>query len=245
MESTLIAISGVSLALTSAMAFVTWRVLSLERRREAARVATLVDLADGGPREPADTFLDKRIERGDTRGETAAAAQTIFATDERPSPSGRRIVAVAAVATVMALGVAGLLFASRSGTPASANVRQPGAGSRTGSVATTGTASAAPLELLSLRHERDGERLTITGLVRNPQNGPRLERISAVAFVFDPSGTFIASERALVDFLVLSPGEESPFVVSVTAPGRIGRYRIGFRGEDGVVVGHVDHRAGV
>jgi hypothetical protein len=66
-----------------------------------------------------------------------------------------------------------------------------------------------------------------------------------VAFIFDPSGTFVASERALVDFLILSPGEESPFVVNVTAPGRIGRYRIGFRGEDGAVVGHVDHRAGV
>ena len=241
MESTLMAVSVVSLALTSAMAFVTWRVLSLDRRREAARVAALVDLADGGSRQPADLVLDTRSERRDDPADSSA--QTIFAQAERPSPSGRRIVAVAAVAAVMAIAVAALLFASRSNRPAGDNVQR--AGSRNGSVATTGTTGSAPLELLSLRHERNGEKLTITGLVRNPQNGPRLERVSAVAFVFDPSGTFVASERALVDFLILSPGEESPFVVSVTAPGRIGRYRIGFRGEDGAVVGHVDHRAGV
>jgi hypothetical protein len=243
MEGTLIAVSVVSLALTSAMAFVTWRVLSLDRRREAARVAALVNLADGGSRQPADFILDKRSERRDDH--TDSSAQTIFAQAERPSPSGRRIVAVAAVAAVMALAVAALLFVSRSNGPGGGNVQRAGLGARSGSVATTGTTAPAPLELLSLRHERNGEKLTITGLVRNPQNGPRLERISAVAFVFDPSGTFVASERALVDFLVLSPGEESPFVVSVTAPGRIGRYRIGFRGEDGAVVGHVDHRAGV
>jgi hypothetical protein len=235
MEGTLIAISVVSLALTSAMAFVTWRVLSLERRREAVRVAALVNLADGGSRQPADLILDTRSERRDNHADSDA--QTIFAAPDRPSPSGRRVVAVAGVAAVMALAVAALLFASRSSERAGERVRN-------GSVATTGTATGAPLELLSLRHERNGEKLTITGLVRNPQNGPRQERISAVAFVFDPSGTFVASERALVDFLVLSPGEESPFVVSITAPGRIGRYRIGFRGQDGAVVGHVDHRAG-
>jgi hypothetical protein len=243
MEGTLIAISVVSLALTSAMAFVTWRVLSLERRREAARVAALVNLADGGSRQPADLILDERGERHGNHADSGA--QTIFAPADRPSPSGRRIVAVAGVAVVMALAVAALLFASRSSGPAGGNVQRAGAGFRNGSVATTGAATAAPLELLSLRHERNGEKLTITGLVRNPQNGPRLERISAVAFVFDPSGTFVASERALVDFLILSPGEESPFVVTITAPGRVGRYRIGFRGEDGAVVGHVDHRAGV
>ncbi|HEX2442975.1 MAG TPA: hypothetical protein VHJ77_03440 [Vicinamibacterales bacterium] len=243
MEGTLIAISVVSLALTSAMSFVTWRVLSLERRREAARVAALVNLADGGSRQPADLILDKRSERREPHVDSGA--QTIFAAPDRPSPSGRRIVAVAAVAAVMALAVAALLFVSRSSGSAGGNVQRAGAGVRNGSVATTGTTTTAPLELLSLRHERNGEKLTITGLVRNPENGPRLERISAVAFIFDPSGTFVASERALVDFLILSPGEESPFVVNVTAPGRIGRYRIGFRGEDGAVVGHVDHRAGV
>ena len=121
MEGTLIAISVVSLALTSAMSFVTWRVLMLERRREAARVAALVNLADGGSRQP-DLILDKRSERREPHVDSDA--QTIFAAPDRPSPSGRRIVAVAAVATVMALAVAALLFASRSSGSAGGNVQR-------------------------------------------------------------------------------------------------------------------------
>jgi hypothetical protein len=98
---------------------------------------------------------------------------------------------------------------------------------------------------MSLRHQRAGEKLTITGLVLNPRQGVRVERVSAVVYVFDSDGVFLASGRALVDYTKLDPGDESPFVVTVIAPGKIGRYRVGFRGQDGAVVGHVDRRAGI
>ena len=40
----------------------------------------------------------------------------------------------------------------------------------------------------------------------------------------------------------LAPGDDSPFVVSVPVTAAVARYRIGFRGEDGRVIAHVDKR---
>jgi hypothetical protein len=40
----------------------------------------------------------------------------------------------------------------------------------------------------------------------------------------------------------LAAGDESPFVVSVPVTDTVARYRIGFRGEDGHVIAHVDKR---
>ena len=60
---------------------------------------------------------------------------------------------------------------------------------------------SAPLELLSLRHERDGVNLSVSGLVRNPPAAPVVERLSAVVFLFDQQGTFVTSAKAPVDFL--------------------------------------------
>lgn len=99
----------------------------------------------------------------------------------------------------------------------------------------------APLELLSLNHERHNDKLAISGLVRNPLNGKPVERLSAVVFLFDRMGTFVSSSRANVDFLKLGAGDESPFVVSLDAPPSVARYRVSFRTDDGVVP-HVDRR---
>jgi hypothetical protein len=236
MEITLVVITLVSLALASAMSLVTWRMVVLDRRREAAQVAALVDLA----REDDDLALSEVPQPAPGRS-GVPDADPIFATPERESPTGRRFIAIGAVAVVMAVGVGTLMFMAiepDAGSSATAAARP--AVDR----AAVGTAGA-PLELMSLRHDRNGEKLTITGLVVNPRHGQRVERASAVVFVFDPAGTFVASGRALIDFTKLDPGDESPFVVTVDAPGRIGRYRVGFRGQDGAVVGHVDRRAGV
>jgi hypothetical protein len=40
----------------------------------------------------------------------------------------------------------------------------------------------------------------------------------------------------------LAPGDESPFVVAVPVTEAVARYRIGFRGEDGRVIAHIDKR---
>jgi hypothetical protein len=255
MENTLVIITLVSLALASAMSVVTLRIVALDRRRESARVAALVDLAredadedwrlTRGPERPAAPrreVLNVPIERA--ASQAAAQDSSLFTAPERESPTGRRLVAVVTVAGVMAIAVGALIFAGSEPTAGSqsqeAATRAP-APSEAATVGTTGV----PLELMSLRHQRDGEKLTITGLVLNPRQGVRVERVSAVVYVFDSDGVFLASGRALVDYTKLDPGDESPFVVTVIAPGKIGRYRVGFRGQDGAVVGHVDRRAGL
>jgi hypothetical protein len=110
-----------------------------------------------------------------------------------------------------------------------------------------GTTAAAmgpnsPLELVSLSHQRQNDKLAISGLVRNPIGAKPIERLSAVVFLFDRMGTFVTSSRANVDFLKLGAGDESPFVVSLDAPPTVARYRVSFRTDDGIVP-HVDRRS--
>jgi hypothetical protein len=99
----------------------------------------------------------------------------------------------------------------------------------------------SPLELLSLTHARQNEKLAVSGLVRNPANGAPVEQLSAVVFLFDRTGTFVTSSRAHVDFLKLGAGDETPFVVSLDAPATVARYRVSFRTDDGIVP-HIDRR---
>jgi hypothetical protein len=106
----------------------------------------------------------------------------------------------------------------------------------------TSPSRVPPLELLTLRDSRDANTLTITGLVQNPRGGATLKQVFVTALVFDANGDFLASGQALLDVTALAPGDESPFVVSLPVRGAVARYRIGFRGEDGRVIAHVDKR---
>jgi hypothetical protein len=99
----------------------------------------------------------------------------------------------------------------------------------------------SPLELVSLTHARQNQKLAVSGLVRNPAAGKPIEHLSAVVFLFDRMGTFVTSSRANVDFLKLGAGDESPFVVSLDAPATVARYRVSFRTDDGIVP-HIDRR---
>ena len=68
-----------------------------------------------------------------------------------------------------------------------------------------GTTAAAvgpnsPLELVSLTHARQNDKLAVSGLVRNPATAKPIEHLSAVVFLFDRMGTFVTSSRANVDF---------------------------------------------
>ena len=114
-------------------------------------------------------------------------------------------------------------------------------GNRSTAAALTAPSETSPLELVSMRHERRGTRLAVTGLVRNPVAGAPVDRLAAVVFLFDEQGGFITSARANVDFLKLSPGDESPFVIDVEAPANVARYRVSFRNDAGIVP-HVDRR---
>jgi hypothetical protein len=109
-------------------------------------------------------------------------------------------------------------------------------------VSASAAATNSPLELISLRHERVGSKLSLSGLVRNPSAGAAVEGLNAVVFLFDAQGGFISSSRAGVDFKRLAAGDESPFVITMDAPSNVARYRVSFRTDAGVVA-HVDRRS--
>lgn len=251
--------TGLALALACAMGAALVRVLREERRRSDARIAALIDAAgDGGMELAADerTFRTKaeptQIPRVVKTEATArrkplnadaaavdlhlrpapevAGVSEMFAERDRESPWGRRVAVAACVAAIVA--AAGYALLSRGPTMTDGRA-----------LGVTEAAQAAPLELLSLRHAQQRDKLTITGLVQNPRTGAALSRVTATAFLFAADGTFLASGRAPLDFLTIGPGEESPFVVSVPVTGAVARYRVGFRGEDGRVIAHVDRRA--
>jgi len=111
-----------------------------------------------------------------------------------------------------------------------------------GSVAALAVVSSSePIELVALGHERNADRLTVRGVVRNPLSGAALDRVAAVVLVFKEDGGFVGSGRASVDSSVLGPGAESAFTVTVPGASHVGRYRVSFRTEDRVVP-HVDRR---
>jgi hypothetical protein len=97
------------------------------------------------------------------------------------------------------------------------------------------------LALLSMGHEQDASgTLTITGRIRN-ESRTRAEGISAIVFAFDKAGGFITSGRAALDMSVLPPGETSSFRVVIPNVTDVGRYRVSFRSDAGILR-HVDRR---
>jgi hypothetical protein len=105
----------------------------------------------------------------------------------------------------------------------------------------TAAQTVPALELLSMRHARSGDSLTVTGLVRNT-SAPSPAPIMAVVFVFDRDGGFVASGRAPLEDGSVARGEESPFKVTIPDVKEVGRYRVSFRTAAGIVP-HVDRRA--
>ena len=104
-------------------------------------------------------------------------------------------------------------------------------------------ASAEPLSLVALRHEQHGDgTLVISGVVRNPSGAAAREKLFASASLLDATGGLIATARAPLDFTTLAPGDESPFVIRVTAASGVARYRVSFRDAAGAPVAHLDKR---
>lgn len=263
--TTLGALIILAAVLTAAAALtVAWQTVQTERRRSDARVAALMASLSSewfapGPGEPAlvpgqgptviadaDPVLVVTRDPApiasaddDTRvlpapGSAAATAPlgaggALFGTGaslEETSTRGVPRFVVLALGACLMVGIASALsLALRSPTPAAA------------------AQAPASLELVSLAHARQGERLTISGLVRNPREAPAIDAINGVVLFFDASGGFLTSARAPLDFRRLGPGEESPFTIAVEAPAGLARYRVSFRRDTGGLVPHVDRRA--
>ena len=114
---------------------------------------------------------------------------------------------------------------------------EPGAG---GAVAGRGARRSS---CVALGHERDGDRLTVRGVVRNPASGAAVDRLTAVVFLFDRDGGFLTSGR--VDRRVVRPcGRAANRIFVVTVPGAA-RRRAGIVSASGpttAIVPHVDRR---
>jgi hypothetical protein len=255
MELVLIVTTAVSTMLAVAMGVFAWRLAREERRRSAARVAALAsDLRD------ADTYRDRAvvgirseparihsvahsvasrpidvdsIDLGRARG--AAPDAELF----RTLPAGRsrstllRVLVVGGLAVATALA---LVVATGRGGAAVAEPTPPQ------SSQSAKAADAVPLELLALGHDRDGDRILVRGVVRNPSSGAAVDQLTAVVFLFDRDGGFLESGRAAMRVPTLAPGTESAFVITIDRGARVGRYRVSFRSGDRVIP-HVDHRS--
>lgn len=222
MQTILLATTVIALSVAAVAVMAMYAAFSRDRRRSGARVAALRQMA-----EVTDPDQDPAGDLSIADETVPDSARAMFTGSPETSPWGRRAAAAAATALVVTLGAYALI--------------PRGTASEAGSE--PGTRAPAPLELLSLRHTQEDGRLVITGLVQNPRTGAALTKVAATAFLFGSDGALLASGKAPLDFSVLAAGDESPFVVAVPVKETVARYRVGFRGEDGRVIAHVDQRA--
>jgi len=257
MDTLLLGITVLSLIVALVMSVTAWRLMRDDKQRSAARIAALsaaasddvladpfpeIHMAPARTRAPwapapvapfdsnesgdtADSIsLRMPHEKPDTTVASHAAGFLGAVSQERDSGSGQRSLAMAAVVLFVVLsgGLVWMMAGPEGTTPVAVGPN-------------------TPLELVSLSHARQDNKLAVSGLVRNPASGQPVEKLSAVVFLFDRMGAFVTSSRAHVDFLKLGAGDESPFVVSIDAPATVSRYRVSFRTDDGVVP-HIDRR---
>jgi hypothetical protein len=259
----LLVVTVTSMVLAGIMSVIAWRIAREERRRSEARIAALAadihdDVAAVSLRR-ADAGVPGRAEGavgaeepswgsgapvGTSFGATqrwhdelelrpAAAAHADLFSAAQPAPSASRWPAVLGIGALTFGGAAALAIVLSAGPRKAA---QDEAVPRT-----TATAATLPLELVALGHERDGDRLTVRGVVRNPVAASEIDGVTAVVFVFTRDGGFLTSGRMPLQSSALRPGAEATFAVTVTGASDVGRYRVSFRTDDRIVP-HVDRR---
>jgi heme exporter protein D len=246
MDTLLLGITVVSLVVALVMSVTAWRLIRDEKRRSAARIAALSaaagdetarmdfpELPITGPavpraaaRTPWKPAPFDSLEMDSAKSADSTHATGFLGASQAGHSDGNRQRGLAIATVVFFLAITGALVWTMSGPEGTSAVA---------------VGPNAPLELVSLSHARQKDKLAVSGLVRNPAAGQPVEKLSAVVFLFDRMGTFVTSSRAHVDFLKLGAGDESPFVVSIEAPETVARYRVSFRTDDGVVP-HIDRR---
>jgi len=241
MDQLMWVVTFVALSLAVGMSVIAARLLRGDQQRSAARVAALESAAypldDEAEGEAGDDTRDFEPVFDDFR----EPDPVMFAATEEPKAPSRRWLALGAVAVVMAglVGTGYMLFRPAAlGASAVASLALPAASA----TPTVSQPQGKPIELLSLKHTIDGASFTLAGLVQNPIDGAPLEHVVAVVYLFDNSGAYFATGRADLEFRGLRPGEESPFIVKISGTAPVGRYRVGFRREDGSVIAHIDKR---
>jgi hypothetical protein len=224
----LLLVALIAVVLAGVTSTVAWNRARDERRRREARIAALAAAIHDEP-------LHDPVPAG-SAGDLFKTGD-LFTTSQH-SGTGSRFATVAAVGLLVCGGVAALAVVSSS---ASGEATVRGESSATRAPEPSQTPAIEPLELVALGHDRDGDRLTVRGVVRNPASGTALDRLTAVVLIYKEDGGFVGSGRAAVDSTMLGPGGETAFTVTVPAASQIGRYRVSFRTEDRVIP-HIDRR---
>ncbi|HUK34125.1 MAG TPA: hypothetical protein VLV86_09460 [Vicinamibacterales bacterium] len=160
--------------------------------------------------------------------ELPPATAALFETPALGHDDRNRVIAAVGICVLAA--ILGLLFLAERMPP----TPTPG-GQR------TAAPGGAPLELLALEQERDGDRLIVRGLVRNPPNGVRRDGLAAIVLLYNRGGDLLATGRAPVPAATLAGGDTTPFVVSVQEAADVERFRLSFR-TNRRVEPHVDRR---
>lgn len=240
MDTVLLVITLISAATAVVAVASARRLRRHERERSEARVAALANAAethgtsDGGWTQvagewqwnpSADGIRDLGF--GISAAESHSGSDRFFGTVERDEPAGNRLPLFAAAALIAMLGGALFFLNTSASNHSGATVAH--------------VSHSEPLELVALGHARETTMLTISGTVRNPSSGAKVEGLTAVISLLDRTGALVSTKDVPLDYRALQPGEEAPFKVSIPDPGSIARYRVSFRaGTD--VVPHVDRR---
>ncbi len=227
MQFALGTVTLLALLMTVAMGIVTWRLVREERRRAAARLSALTAelTAQGitpGPIDPPETHPTPPADLFD---------RPLDSSSGRP----RRLAGVGVAGALLAVLVLVAVRAVSPGDAASLDVLEnpPHENER------------PPVELLTLAHERRDGMLSISGSVRNFEEGMEGmegmdEPLSVLAVAFDDDGTMVASGRTHVRAETLPAGADSSFTISLPAQ-QASRYRISFLADE-TTVPHLDRR---
>jgi hypothetical protein len=212
MNGILLIVTGLALLLAGVMSAIMWRMRRDERRRSDARVAALSDAIYEG-------LADERAMSG-----------RLF--EQPSSPSGTRHGTVAIAGACLVSAMIGLTLVA---------ARSPHRNATVSATAPEPLAPNAPLELLALEHDRDGERLIVRGVVQNPAGATARRQLSAVVVTVGRDGRLMSTGRAAVPDATLAPGATTPFVVAIPGADGVDRFRLSFR-TDARIEPHVDRR---
>jgi hypothetical protein len=266
----LLLVTLASMLLAAIMSVVAWRISAEERRRSEARVAALAAEIHGGAAAPvaAQSGLGHRTEivirdepprlksvpaaqraprhwDDDLQlrpvGGTTQSANLFAGQSARSGSQSAAVIGAGAFVLGTAIALAVVMSGGFSSVARSAANPPTPANGASPSGPPAMAAVQVPLELVALGHERDGDRLTVRGAVRNPASGAARDRVTAVVFLFNRDGGFVASGRASIESPTLHPGGESTFVVTIPRASDVERYRVSFRTDDRILP-HIDRR---
>ena len=195
---------------------IAWRLYRLERLRSLARVSALAAAIGHDAPSATDEFAweEPPLVKDEAPG--------LFSQAHQPARSSGALVTAA-----VTMG-AGILIVVLMAMLADGERPTPGAEAH----------APEALELLSMTHSRDGSALVVTGLVRNASTTSTAP-LTTVVTALDATGHVVGTSSAAL--AAVEPGVTEPFTVRLDGVSAVGRYRVSFRTNSGVMP-HVDRR---